>query len=96
MKFTAAREKRALMYKLKIKKSAQKEIDTLPDQIFIKVDKAILSLKEDPFPFPQSKRLKGENKCRLRAGDYRIVYTVNEENKVITIFRVRHRKDVYR
>ncbi|MDP3113028.1 MAG: type II toxin-antitoxin system RelE/ParE family toxin [Thermodesulfovibrionales bacterium] len=84
------------MYRLKIKKSAQKELNALPDQIFIKADKAILSLKEEPFPFPQSKELKGENKRRLRVGDYRVVYTVNEEQNLITIFRVRHRKDVYR
>ncbi len=84
------------MYSLIIKRSAQKEIDALPDQIFIKVDKAILSLKEEPFPFPQSKKLKGENKCRLRAGDYRIVYVVDREHKSITIYRVRPRKDVYR
>jgi len=84
------------MYKLKIKKSAQKELDVFPDQIFVNVDKAILSLKEEPFPFPQSKELRGENRRRLRVGDYRVVYTVNEEQNLITIFRVRHRKDVYR
>ncbi|MBI5638946.1 MAG: type II toxin-antitoxin system RelE/ParE family toxin [Nitrospirae bacterium] len=61
------------MYRLKIKKSAQKELDVFPDQIFIKLDKAILSLKEEPLPFPQSKELKGENKRRLKVGDYRVV-----------------------
>lgn len=84
------------MYKLSIKNSARKEMDRLPDQVFLKVDRAILSLKEDPFPYPQSKKLKGEDRYRLRAGDYRVVYSVNENQKAITIFRVRHRKDVYR
>jgi len=84
------------MYRLAIKKSARKELDNLPDQIFLKVDKSILSLKEDPFPYPQAKKLKGENRCRLRVGDYRVVYSVDEDQKTVTIYRVRHRKDVYR
>lgn len=84
------------MYRLAIKKSAKKELDKLPDRIFLNIDKAILSLNENPFPYPQSKKLKGEETCRLRVGDYRVIYSVNEEQKTITIFRVRHRKEVYR
>lgn len=84
------------MYRLDIKKSARKELDSLSNQIFRKIDKIILSLKKDPFPFPQSKKLKEQDKCRLRIGDYRVVYMVDEQQKIITIFRVRHRKDVYR
>ena len=84
------------MFRLDIKKSARKEMDILSDNIFLKIDKAILSLKHDPFPHPQSKELKGDNKRRLRIGDYRVVYAVDEQQKVVTVFRVRHRKDVYR
>jgi len=84
------------MYRLAIKKSARKELDRLPDQIFPKIDNAILSLSENPFPYPQSKKLKGGETCRLRVGDYRVIYSVNEEQETITIFRVRHRKEVYR
>ena len=75
------------MYKLAIKKSARKELDNLPDQIFLKVDKSILSLTDNPL---------GENKCRLRIGDYRVIYSIDEDKKTVTIYRVRHRKDVYR
>ncbi|MEW6001891.1 MAG: type II toxin-antitoxin system RelE/ParE family toxin [Nitrospirota bacterium] len=84
------------MYRLAIKKSARKELDNLPDQIFLKVDKSILALKESPFPYPQAKRLKGEDRYRLRVGDYRVVYSVDEDQKTITLYRVRHRRDVYR
>lgn len=96
MKHTAANENRACMYRLAIKKSARKELDILPDRIFLKIDTAILSLRENPFPYPQSKKLKGEDGCRLRIGDYRVVYSIDEKENVVTIFRVRHRKDVYR
>jgi mRNA interferase RelE/StbE len=84
------------MHSLVIKKSAKKELDRLTDQIFEKIDTAILKLKEEPFPFPQSKKLKGENKRRLHIGDYRVIYTVNEGRKTITIVKIRHRKEVYR
>lgn len=84
------------MYELVIKKSAKKELDSLADEIFLKIDKAILSLKDDPFPHPQSEKLKGEDKRRLRVGDYRIVYAINMMGKILTIYKVRHRRDVYR
>lgn len=84
------------MYKLAIKKSARKELDSLPEQIFLKIDGSILLLKENSFPYPQAKKLKGEDKRRFKVGDYRVVYSIDEEQKIITIFRVRHRKDVYR
>ena len=84
------------MYRLLIKKSARKELDSLPEEAFLKIDQSLLSLKENPFPYPQSKKLKGEDKCRLRVGDYRVVYSIDEEQKIITVFRIRHRKDVYR
>ncbi|MEW6108025.1 MAG: type II toxin-antitoxin system RelE/ParE family toxin [Nitrospirota bacterium] len=77
------------MYSLEIKKPARKELDNLPAHIFLKIDRAILSLKKDPYPYPQSKELKDEGKRRLRAGSYRVVCAVKEQQKVITIFRVR-------
>jgi len=40
------------MYRLSIKRSARKELDSLPDKTFLKVDKAIISLKAKPFPYP--------------------------------------------
>jgi mRNA interferase RelE/StbE len=82
------------VYKLTYKKSVKKELDALPNSEFLKIDEAILSLKQAPFP--QSKKLKGENRHRLRVGNYRVVYVVDEKLKTITIYRVRHRKEVYR
>lgn len=96
MRFTAAAENRVSVYKFVLKKSAKKELDSLSDAVFQKIDNAILSLKDNPRPFPHSKKLEGENKFRLRVGDYRVVYTVDGKDKVITIYRIRHRKEVYR
>jgi mRNA interferase RelE/StbE len=85
------------VYQLKIKRSAQKEIDSIPEHYQDNIISSILSLKNDPSPFPQSKKLKGEeDKRRLTVGDYRVVYSIDERQKIVSIFRVRHRKDVYR
>lgn len=84
------------MYDLHIKKSARKELDSLPEHIFLKIDRAVLSLKEDPSPHPQSEKLKGEDNRRLRIGDYRIIYAINSADKIVTIYKIRHRKEVYR
>jgi len=51
------------MYRLAIKKSARKELDSLPDWVFLKVDKSILALKEDPFPYRQK-----DSKVKISAG----------------------------
>jgi mRNA interferase RelE/StbE len=96
MKRTAAKERLRSVYRLTYKKSVTKELDAVPDHDFLKIDEAILSLKDQPFPHPQSKKLKGEDRYRLRIGDYRVVYMVDEKQKTVTIYRVRHRKDVYR
>ncbi|MBI5886987.1 MAG: type II toxin-antitoxin system RelE/ParE family toxin [Deltaproteobacteria bacterium] len=68
----------------------------MTDELFLKIDRAILSLKNDPFPHPQSEKLKGEDSRRLRVGDYRIVYTVDIADKILTIYKIRHRRDAYR
>ncbi|KKO18600.1 MAG: hypothetical protein BROFUL_02701 [Candidatus Brocadia fulgida] len=84
------------MYKLIMKKSARKELDNISNPFFLKIDEAILALKNNPHPYPQSKKLKGEDKYRLRVGDFRVIYTVDEKQKIISIYRIRHRKDIYR
>lgn len=84
------------MYDIVIKKSARKELDSLPGHLFLKIDRAILALREDPFPHPQSEKLKGEDKRRLRIGEYRIIYAVNNAEGAVIIYKVRHRKEVYR
>ena len=96
MKNTAEKESLLYMYRLVIKKSAKKELDNIADHQFLKIDKAILGLRENPFPYPQSIKLKGEAKRRLRAGEYRVVYTVDESEKIVTIYHIRNRREVYR
>ena len=82
-------------YTVKLKRSAEKELDNLPTRIHNKVINLLLSLKENPFP-RNSKKLRGHEGYRIRVGDYRILYLIDESDKNIEIISVAHRKEVYR
>jgi mRNA interferase RelE/StbE len=82
-------------YSLQIKRSAQKELDALEDALFVRVDRKIMSLAENP-RLPGCKKLKGsKDTWRIRIGAWRVVYVVDDEAKVVTITRVAHRREVY-
>ena len=82
-------------YSLNIKSSAQKELDALDDAVFARIDRKILMLAENPRP-SGCKKLKGyKGLWRIRVGDYRVVYSVDDECTSVDITRVAHRKEVY-
>lgn len=56
---------------------------------------AVTALSEDPRP-PQSRKLSGEKKYRLRCGVYHVLYEIRDRALIICVVRVRHRKDAYR
>ncbi len=84
------------MYHIKFKKKAQKELFKLPSVMIKKVAATIDQLESDPRP-EGSKKLKGssENLWRIRIGDYRVIYMIEEVIKVVEIRKVGHRKDIY-
>jgi len=84
------------MYTLLFEKRVLKDLDRLPKQVLIRVDKNIRLLAQNPLP-PGSKKLIGENRMhRIRQGDYRIIYTVDHKSEEVRILAVRHRKESYR
>ena len=82
-------------YRVLIRRSAEKEIARLPDAIRRRVVDRILALTDDPRPHGCQK-LSGEEKYRIRQGDWRIVYEIDDDMVVVLIVRVAHRSDVYR
>ena len=83
------------MYEIKIKKSAKKDLDDLDDKMYVRIDRAIQGLRNDPFP-GGIKKLRGEeNRYRIREGKYRILYEVDQKNKTIVIYRIKLRKAAY-
>ena len=83
------------LYSVRIKRSAEKEMDGLPNSVFDRIAESIRALKIDPRPHG-SRKLRGLEQYRLRVGAYRILYTVDDSNHVVEIIAVGHRKDVYR
>lgn len=83
------------MYKLRILSAAQKDLDRLPSKIFHKIKNEIILLSKNPRPYGTLK-LTNENGYRIRAGDYRLLYRIDDKAKEILIYRVKHRKEVYR
>ena len=83
------------MYKIKIKRSAERDLKRFPNALFLRINQHILALRDDPRP-PGVRKLQGDLEgWRVRVGDYRIVYQIDDDAKTVTIVRVRHRRDVY-
>jgi mRNA interferase RelE/StbE len=82
-------------YSLEIKQSAQKELDALDDALFGRIDRKILALSDSPRP-AGCKKLKGyKDQWRVRVGDWRVLYIIDDAAKLVTITRIAHRREVY-
>jgi mRNA interferase RelE/StbE len=85
-----------LSYKIIIEKKACKEAEKIPAKYRTSVDKAILSLTANPRPYG-SKKLTEKEGYRIRVGDYRILYTIDDETKVVVVYRIKIKgKSTYR
>jgi mRNA interferase RelE/StbE len=82
-------------YRLLIKPSAGKEIEALPKQDRRRIVAKITSLSRDPRP-PGCEKLSGHDQYRLRQGNYRILYEIQDLDLVVVVVKVGHRRDVYR
>jgi mRNA interferase RelE/StbE len=82
-------------YKIVFRKSVMKDLERIPKKDVKRIVATIKSLAENPRP-QQSKKLSGDEKYRLRSGDYRILYSIEDDKLVVCVVKVRHRKDVYR
>jgi mRNA interferase RelE/StbE len=83
-------------YKVILKPSVDKDLRLLSKPAIARVVKSLEILAEDPFPRHALKLEGGQGFYRLRLGNYRIIYSVNQERQEITVQHVRHRREVYR
>ena len=82
-------------YKLEVKRTAAKEIGDLPKADCRRVVAKIALLARDPRPHGCEK-LSGAEKYRVRQGDYRILYEIDDSAKLVTIVKVGNRREIYR
>jgi len=87
------------MYEIQAMPRAIKDISGLPKEYTRLVSEHIDSLAAEPRP-RDSRKLRGRSDYRLRVGVYRVLYEIDDENQdenqIVTIFRVRHRREAYR
>jgi len=84
------------LYKVTILPSALRDLQRLPRPIQTRIRDHIDKLAGNPRP-PGSKLLKnGGGRMRIRVGEYRVIYKIEEEVLVVLVVKIGHRKDVYR
>jgi len=83
------------MYEIQVMPRAIKDIAGLPIQYTRLVSEHIDRLAEEPRPL-DSRKLRGRNDYRMRVGVYRILDEIDDADRIVTVYRVRHRREAYR
>ena len=81
-------------YRVELETCARREFRTLPMLVRERLADSIDDLQSDPRP-PGGKKLVGATGYRIRAGDYRILYTIDDSAAIVRIYRIGHRREVY-
>jgi len=82
-------------YKIYIKPTAAKELEKIPERDVYRIIKKIQNLSSNPRPHGCEK-LSSEEKYRVRQGNYRILYSIEDDKLIVLVIKIGHRKDVYR
>jgi mRNA interferase RelE/StbE len=84
-------------YAVSFRRSAEKDLQKLDDVLQDRVIQAVEGLADNPRPIGSRKlQVRRDDIFRIRIGDYRVIYALDDAAKLITIERVRHRREVYR
>jgi mRNA interferase RelE/StbE len=81
-------------YQVLVFPRAQKSLARLEKPIFERVRDALAGLAQDPRP-PGCKKLIDRNGWRIRVGDYRVIYEIDDPKRVVTVLHIGHRSDIY-
>lgn len=82
-------------YRVEVQAGAERDLGRLSTALFERVAERLAALANDPRP-PGSEKLSGIEAYRLRIGDYRVIYEVDDKARLVRVTRVRHRREVYR
>lgn len=84
-----------MMYTIELRRQAQRGLDRLPESDFETVVQAIADLAQVPRP-KGTEKVKTAGLWRVRHGDYRIIYAIDDKERRVTVVRVGHRREIYR
>jgi mRNA interferase RelE/StbE len=86
-----------LGYEVQLSAGAERELSRLSTQAQIRIARAIRKLAESPRHTPGIKKLRGDaDAYRVRVGDYRVLYKIDDKRRLVLVVRAGHRRDVYR
>ena len=81
-------------YRIEFRASVEKDLRVIPEKDQIRILRRIEELASDPRP-PMCKKLSGQERYRVRQGNYRILYEIQDEVLIVTVVKIGHRRDVY-
>ena len=83
-------------FNLQWRTSTKKDLRRIPRDAISRIVAEVAKLADEPLPRGSEKLTGSERTYRIRVGDYRVIYELLRDSKIVEIQRVRHRKDVYR
>ena len=84
-----------MAYTVRLKPRAERELDRLPTGLARRIWEKLLELEEAPRP-PGCSKLEGSDGYRIRVGDHRVVYLIDDRARTVEIVRIANRREVYR
>ncbi len=83
-------------YVVQLMPKAKKDLDGFSGKLLSRLEKTILSLYDEPRPNSSKKLRGGSSQWRIRVGDYRILYEIDDSEKIVKVYRIAHRREIYR
>ena len=83
-------------YEVVLSPKAEKQLDELPTPLRRRITEAVEGLESKPRPHGVKKLTGAENLWRIRVGDYRIVYTIEDDRLIVLVVKIGHRREIYR
>ena len=85
-----------MAYRIQVRRGAQKQLDRIDPRYRERIIEAVYKLSEDPKPFPASMKLEGREGRRLRVGNYRVLYRIDDRLSEVLVLEIWHRQRDYR
>ncbi len=83
-------------YEVVLSPKAEKQLDELPTTLQRRITEAVEGLESNPRPHGVKKLAGAENLWRIRVGDYRIVYSIEDNRLIVLVVKIGHRREIYR
>ena len=84
------------MFDVQIEKAAEKQLRRISEDMHGRIIVAMVALGDNPRPAGAKKLSGSANDWRIRIGDYRVLYEIGEEVRIVRVYRIAHRRDAYR